>query len=86
MLGGSSRTVIGVMPPRLLVPESGDESLAVVVCSIRRDRVGEYTLIGRIAPGLTMDAMQAPLEDDCRDARSRGIDIRPSGTRQRRRR
>jgi predicted permease len=61
LLGGTSRTVIGVMPPGFWFP-SPAANVWLSSSLDQQRRVGEYTLIGRIAPGLTMDAMEAPLK------------------------
>jgi putative ABC transport system permease protein len=61
ILGGTSRTVIGVMPPGFWFPSPATQVWLASSLSQER-RVGEYTLIGRIAPGLAMSAMEAPLK------------------------
>jgi putative ABC transport system permease protein len=61
MLGGTSRTIIGVMPPGFWFPSPATQ--VWLASSLNQERrVGEYTLIGRLAPGLAMGAMDAPLK------------------------
>jgi predicted permease len=60
LLGGVPRTVIGVMPPGFWFP---NPAVRVWITNQLRpeNRSGMYTLVGRIAAGQRIDAMQGPL-------------------------
>src|SRR5688572_24788422 len=59
-LGGVSRTVVGVMPPGFWFP---NPAVRVWTATPLRpqNRSGNYALVGRIADGQRIDAMQGPL-------------------------
>ena len=59
-LGGLACTVIGVMPPGFWFPDPTIEVWTATPLDASR-RAGVYTLIGRLADGYRMDAMQGPL-------------------------
>ena len=60
VLGGIPRVVRGVMPPGFWFPTPAVRMWVVPALNPQR-RVGEYSLIGRVADGRRLDAMQAPL-------------------------
>jgi putative ABC transport system permease protein len=60
VLGGTSRTVLGVMPPGFWFPSPATKVWLSSELNQER-RVGEYALVGRLAPTLSMGAMQGPL-------------------------
>jgi putative ABC transport system permease protein len=59
-IGGTARTVVGVMPAEFWFP---DPTVQVWMATPLdpENRVGNYTLLGRIARGMTMDRMDGPL-------------------------
>jgi predicted permease len=60
-LGGLARMVVGVMPPGFWFPDPTIGVWTSVSLDPRR-RSGQYTLVGRIAEGRSMTAMQGPLD------------------------
>lgn len=59
-LGGVDRTVVGVMPPDFWFPTP--TTRAWLVRSLNPERqVGELSLVGRVAPGVTLDNLSGPL-------------------------
>jgi predicted permease len=60
-LGGAPRTIVGVMPPGFWFPDPTIGVWTAVPLDARR-RSGQYTLVGRIAEGRSIDAMQGPID------------------------
>jgi len=60
-LGGLARTVVGVMPPGFWFPDPTIGVWTAVPLDASR-RAGLYTLVGRIAEGHRLDAMQGPAD------------------------
>lgn len=58
---GVERTVIGVMPSRFRFPDPDVQAWLPQPLD-PNNRVGNYTLIGRMSPGLTLAAMKGPLD------------------------
>jgi putative ABC transport system permease protein len=61
MLGGANRTVVGVMPRGFWFPNTATRVWLARPLNPER-QVGELQLIGRIAEGHRIDAMEAPLQ------------------------
>jgi putative ABC transport system permease protein len=60
LLGGTARTVVGVMPPGFWFPAPTTQ--VWMARTLRQDRgVGELELVGRVADGFSLDAMDGPL-------------------------
>jgi putative ABC transport system permease protein len=59
-LGGVARTVIGVMPQSFWFPTPTTKVWTSIALD-PNNRSGRYTLIGRVADGMRVEAMQAPL-------------------------
>jgi predicted permease len=59
-LGGIDRTVIGVMPPGFWYPNPTVQVWTTMRLS-PENTAGNYALVGRLAPGLTMEQMGGPL-------------------------
>jgi putative ABC transport system permease protein len=60
-LGGTTRTVVGVMPPGFWYPSPTTQIWATAPMD-PNNRSGRYTLVGRIADGQSMDHMGGPLQ------------------------
>jgi predicted permease len=60
-LGGTTRTVVGVMPPGFWFP-SPTTQIWTAAPMDANNRSGRYTLVGRIADGQSMDHMAGPLQ------------------------
>jgi putative ABC transport system permease protein len=61
MLGGVSRTVVGVMPPGFWFP-SPATTIWTPAQMNPTNRSGRYTLVGRVAPGHDVERMDGPLQ------------------------
>nr|MBA3272011.1 ABC transporter permease [Acidobacteriota bacterium] len=59
-LGGVARTVVGVMPPGFWFPNPAVRAWTATPLS-PQSRSGNYALVGRVADGSRIDAMQGPL-------------------------
>jgi predicted permease len=60
MLDGTPRTVVGVMPRGFWFPDPSVRVWTPVPLDARR-RSGNYTFIGRVAPGMRVDGMAGPV-------------------------
>jgi len=60
-LDGSTRTVVGVMPRGFWFPEPSTRLWTPVLLD-PNDRVGNFALVGRAAPGQSLARMSAPLD------------------------
>ncbi|RPJ76891.1 MAG: FtsX-like permease family protein, partial [Acidobacteria bacterium] len=60
-LGGTARTVVGVMPPGFWFP-SPTIRVWTAASLNPEDRVGNWTLVGRVAPGASVERMEGPLQ------------------------
>lgn len=60
-LGGTARTVVGVMPPGFWFPSPETRVWNAVVVN-PQNRSGQYTLIGRVAGGLRLDQVDGQLQ------------------------
>lgn len=61
LLGGVSRTIVGVMPQGFWFPSPATQIWTVAQMN-PENRSGRYTLIGRIQEGQTIDHMDGPLQ------------------------
>ena len=59
-LGGVSRTIVGVMPPGFWFPEPTNRVWVAAQLN-PQNQSGRYTLVGRVADGVGMNAMEGPL-------------------------
>ena len=60
-LGGEARTIVGVMPRGFWFPTPSTK-LWTAVPFHRENEDGNWTLVGRVAPGARLDNMSAPLD------------------------
>jgi predicted permease len=59
-LAGAPRTIIGVMPPGFWFPSPTTQVWVAAALNPQR-RVGEYSLVGRIAEGHTLQSLSGPI-------------------------
>jgi putative ABC transport system permease protein len=60
-IGGTNRTVVGVMPAGFWFPSPGTRMWLSAPLD-PNSRSGRYALVGRVQPGVRMDAMDGPLQ------------------------